>query len=141
MAEQTDLSPWIHPKSSAWFGALFRRTSFMLALEDELRKPEDQLSLETVRMMLAFAVMLGRDGVWPERDKGVLKQILQKARDYVKLPPKPKKGKALSIAAHQAHAKRVKEMSHEIELVRRKIGASNRKSKIGAPPSWDPFWE
>ncbi|MFK7769966.1 MAG: hypothetical protein AB8B55_22350 [Mariniblastus sp.] len=141
MAEHKDLSPWAHPKAQAWYSALLRRTSFPLALEDELRKPDDQLSLETVRMMLAFGVLLGREGIWSKEDNSVLKQIVQRARDWAKQPAKGKDGKPLSIAEHQAHGKRVEQLSHEIELVRRQLKMSNRKSKIGTPPTWDPFWD
>ena len=141
MPEHRDLSPWVHPKAKAWYAALLRRTSLPLALEDELRKPDDQLTIEVVRMMLAFAVLLGRDGIWSEEDNGVLKQIVQKARDFSKRPAVGKNGKGLSISEHQSHAKRIEHLSHEIELVRRKLKMSNRTSKISTPPTWKPFWE
>jgi len=141
MAEQNDLSPWAHPKAKAWFRALFRRTSLPLALEDELKKPEEQLNIEIVRTLMTFAVLLSRPEIWPKRDHDVLEFIVAKAKEFCDRPAKSSTGKPLTIAEHKAHSRAVAEITHDIELVRRRLGLSVRKSKIHGPASWEPFWE
>ncbi len=141
MAEQTQLSPWAHPKARAWFSALFRRTSLPMAIEDELRKPVDQLNIEIIRTAMTFAVLLSRPEIWPQKDRDLLESIVAKAKEFCARPPKSAHGKALTIAEHKTHSKAVAEITHDIELVRRRLGVSVRKSKMSGPKSWEPFWE
>ena len=65
MKELNDLSPWIHPKAQNWFYALFRKTNLAMVIDDDLRKPEWAVSLAQMRMILAFAILLGQDEMWP----------------------------------------------------------------------------
>lgn len=139
--QKNDLSPWVHPKSQAWFKALFRRTNLLIALEDELKKPDDQLTIQTVRMILAFAVMLGKPEIWPDSDRDVLKYIANRSRQFARLPPQSLTGKPVTVSEHQAHNKLVDQINIEVEILRRRLGTSVRKSKIKTPPSWEPFWE
>ena len=141
MAEQNDLTPWVHPKSKAWFQALFRRTNILMSLEDEMKLPPEQLDIHIVRMALSFAVMLSHPDIWPDEDKSILKLIARKAKEFTQLPPKSSSGKAVTVAEHQAHSKLVEEMTSEIELVRRRLGISVRKTRVAIPRSWQPFWE
>lgn len=141
MAEPDDLSPWIHPKSQNWFGALFRKSNLAMALEDEIRKPADQLTPPVMRMIVAFAVLLGRPEIWPENERDVLTEILNKAKEYSQRLPTTATGKPLSLAEHQAHTQTNSEFVQEIELLRRRLGVSVRKTPISAPKSWEPFWE
>jgi hypothetical protein len=141
MAGTTDLSPFVHPKAQKWFRALLQRTSLPMALEDELRRPDDQLNLEIVRMILAFAVLLGRPGIWPENENDVLKFIVKRANEFSKMSASSTTGTALTLAEHQAHTKTISELTQEMELVRRRLGISVRKTKISTPRSWAPFWE
>lgn len=136
-----DLSPWVHPKSQAWFQALFRRTNLLMSLENEMKRPNEQLDIHIVRMALAMAVMFGRPEIWPSGDREVMELVVAKAREFVKLPPQAKSGKAVTVAEHQAHSKLVAEMNSEIEIVRRRLGTSVRKTRVTIPESWRPFWE
>jgi hypothetical protein len=141
MSEPADLSPWVHPKSQAWFRALFRRTNLIMALEDEINKPDDQLSPEVARLILAISILLGRPEIWPEDDQPTLKKIMRRAKELSQKPPTSGTGKPLSLAEHQAHKNSDTQMTHELEILRRRLGVSVRKTKLGAPPSWEPFWE
>lgn len=141
MTETDDLSPWAHPRAQHWFRALFERTSFALSLENELGQPEDQMNIGKVRMMLAFAVVLGRPEIWPRQQMDVLKLIYRKSKEYSLAPGQACSGKPLTIKEHRAHEVLLVEMSQEMELLRRRMGISNRKTKMGAPSSWEPFWE
>ena len=137
----TDLSPWAHPKAQAWFRALFRRSSFGLALENELTLPDEQLSLSQLRAMLAFGVMLGRPGIWPKQDRDILKKLLKRVRERASAPPSSFSGKPLSVAEHQAHQRNVEALQQEIELLRRWLGSSMRTSPMATPDTWGRFWE
>lgn len=141
MSEKNDLAPWVHPKSKAWFKVLFRRTNLTMALQDELNRPIEQLDIHIVRMALAMAVMFGKPEIWPEEDRQILKLIVNKAREFARTPPQSVTGKPVSVAEHQAHSKLVKELTAEVELVRRRLGISVLKTKASIPPSWQRFWE
>ena len=141
MSEQNDLSPWVHPKAQSWFRALFRKSNLAMALEDELRKPEDQLTPSVMRMILAIAVMLGRPEIWPENERDVLEAIMNKAKEYSQKPPTSSSGKPLSLKEHQAFIQTASELTYENELLRRRLGKSVRKTPVKTPKSWEPFWE
>lgn len=139
--ERNDLSPWIHPKSKSWFKVLLRRSNLLLAIEDEMKKPDDQLNIHIVRMALSIAIMLGRTEIWPEEDRDVLRIIANKARKFAQMPPNKIQGKPVSVAEHKIHSRLSEQILLECEIVRRRLGISVRKTKIEAPESWDPFWE
>jgi hypothetical protein len=112
-----------------------------MALEDELKKPEGQLNIEIIRTAMAMAVLLCRPEIWPSKDRDVLEFLVAKAKEFCDKPAKSSSGKPLTIAEHKAHSRAIAEITHDIELIRRRLGVSVRKSKIGCPPSWEPFWE
>lgn len=141
MPETNDLSPWVHPKAKNWFYALFRKSNLAIALEDELRKPEEQLTPAIMRMILAFGVLLGRPEIWPENERDILEAIVDKAKQVSQNPPKSASGKPLTLAEHQTYSHTTAELAYEIELLRRRLGISNRKTPVGTPKSWEPFWE
>lgn len=141
MKELSDLSPWIHPKAQNWFYALFRKTNLAMVIDDELQKPEGAISLAQMRMILAFGLLLGRDEMWPENERGTLKAILRRARQIAKAPPASSTGKPLTMAEHQSYNSTLEEFKLEIELLSRRLGMSNRQSAIKPPASWQPFWE
>ena len=141
MKELNDLSPWIHPKAQNWFYALFRKTNLAMVIDDELQKPEGAISLDQMRMILAFAILLGREEMWPENERGALKAILRKTRQIAKLPPSSDTGKPLTMAEHRCYNETLEEFKREIEILSRRMGMSNRQSAIDPPASWQPFWE
>ncbi|MGB2501793.1 MAG: hypothetical protein ACPIA2_19015 [Mariniblastus sp.] len=141
MKELNDLSPWIHPKAQNWFYALFRKTNLAMVIDDELQKPEGAISLDQMRMILAFGLLLGRNEMWPENERGTLKAILRRARQIAKAPPASSTGKPLTMAEHQSYNNTLEEFKLEIELLSRRLGMSNRQSAIKPPASWQPFWE
>ena len=136
-----DLSPWAHPKAQAWFSALIRRTHFPMTLENEMSQPDSQLTLNHLRMMLAFIILLGRKEIWPENERDLLKKVLNKVRDRIKQPPSQISGKPLSVAEHQEFNKVLEALKEEIEIVRRRVGISVRKTELNTPASWGKFWE
>lgn len=139
--QRNDLSPWVHPKAKNWFSVLFKRSNLLMAIEDELSQPNDQLNIHIVRMALAFAATLGRPEIWPEKDKAILKLIVNKARQFCREPPQSVAGKPLTVAEHQVHQKLAQAMESEIEIVKRRLGTSVRTNPIATPPTWNPFWE
>ena len=141
MKELNDLSPWIHPKAQNWFYALFRKTNLAMVIDDELQKPEGAISLDQMRMILAFGLLLGRNEMWPENERGTLKAILRRARQIAKAPPASSTEKPLTMAEHQSYNNTLEEFKLEIELLSRRLGMSNRQSAIKPPASWQPFWE
>lgn len=140
MSNNNDLSPWAHAKSRAWFQALFRRTSLPLALEDELRKPDDQINIEIVRTALSLTVLLCRPEIWPKRDRDVLEFLVTRAKEFCDKPAQSTSGKPLTVAEHKSRSRAAAEIAHDIELIRRRLGTSIRKAKMSCPPSWEPFW-
>ncbi len=139
--ERNDLSPWIHPKSKGWFKVLLRRTNLLIAIEDEMKRPDDQLNIHVVRMALSIAIMLGRPEIWPEEDRDILRIITNKAKKFAQLSPQAKSGKPISVSEHKAHSRLAGQILAECEIVRRRLGISVRKTEIEAPQSWDSFWE
>lgn len=141
MANSNDLSPWAHPKAQHWFYALFRKTNLAMELEDEIRKPVDQLSPEIMRVILAFALLLGRPEMWPENERAVIEAIMKRAREISQTSPKSATGKPLTISEHQQHSQTNSDLAKETEILRRRLGASARKTPVALPKSWEPFWE
>lgn len=141
MKEQNDLSPWIHPKAQNWFYALFRKTNLAMFIDDELQRPEGTISLDQMRMILAIGILLGRDEMWPENERGTLKAILRKARQMSNLPPTTEAGQPLTMAEHRNYNDTLAEFKREIEILSRRMGMSNRQNAIDPPASWQPFWE
>lgn len=141
MPELNDLSPWVHPKAQQWYFALFRKTNLAMALDDELKRPEAQLTPAIMRMILAFAVLLGRPEIWPENERDVLTAIMIKAKEYSQKPPRSPSGKPLTLLEHQSYVQTTTELAYEVELLRRRLGVSVRKTAVGTPKSWEPFWE
>ncbi len=140
MSESADLSPWAHPKAQAWFEALFRRTNLLMSLEDELNKPDDQLMPEIARLILAFSILLGRPEIWPESEFPILNKVVVRTKEISQKPASSSIGKPISLAEHQLHKKATGQIAQEIELIRRRVGVSVRKSKVSAPATWQPFW-
>ena len=141
MKELNDLSPWVHPKAQNWFYALFRKTNLAMFIDDELQRSEESISLDQMRMILAIGILLGRDEMWPENERGTLKAILRKARQISKLPPTTEAGQPLTIAGHRNYNNTLEELKREIEILSRRMGISNRRTAIDPPASWQPFWE
>lgn len=144
MQDENNLSPWAHPKAQRWFATLLERSGFIAEIEDTLQLDDSHFELGHGRMMLALMIMLGRPGIWPDDKKRVLNRAASKvnklANDDSPKASSGKKPKPLSLDQHQRNAKAKKAVQDEIEIVRRRAGMSNRKSKLPPPETWKGFW-
>lgn len=141
MPDATDLAPWAHPKAKRWFQSLIENNSFALALEDELLQAEQAKDYDKIRMIHALALLLGHEGIWPKHRKDVLKACVRASSKIVKDHETGPVGGPLTIAEHKDQSATDEAYLHEIELLRRRLKMSNRKSMIGAPNSWGNVWE
>ena len=139
-SQDQDLAPWAHPKAKAWFKALFNRSQFGFLLEDMVKQPADSISPELMRVMLAFAVLLGREETWPEEHRTVLNLILEKAREVANQSDSGGDKKAMTISQHRNRGRQNSEFYEEIEILRRRLGRSFKKSSLDTPATWKPFW-
>lgn len=114
------------------------KTALPLMIEDAVDRPELARSEEITRLMLAFSLLLGRDGVWPEQQKSVLRTV---ARRTAELGNKSTdtSGKPMTMQDHRANRMQKQEIQLELEHLRRRLGMSNLKNKL-APPAWGKFW-
>lgn len=141
MPDATDLSPWAHPKAKRWFHNLIEDNSFALALEDELVQAEQAKDYEKIRMIHALALLLGHEGIWPKHRDDVLKACVRASSRIVKdHDTRPVEG-PITIAEHKDQSATDEAFQQEIELLRRRLKMSNRKSTIGAPKAWGNIWE
>ena len=141
MTRATDLAPWAHPKAKCWFHNLIEENSFALAMEDELVQAEAAKDLDKIRMIHAFALLLGREGIWPTHRHNVLQTCVRVASRIAKaVEAEPVRG-PLTIAEHQGRSATDNELLKEIELLSRRLKLSNRKGPLSPPQSWGNLWE
>lgn len=144
MLEDNDLSPWAHPKAQRWFATLLERSGFINEVEDTVNLTDDHLELAHCRMLLALLILLGRPGIWPEDKNRVLQRAASKINNIAKksqvIQPTSKKAKPLSIEQHKRNSVSRTAIQVELELLRRRAGISNRKSKLPMPSTWGKFW-
>jgi hypothetical protein len=141
MSEKEGLSPWAHPKAQRWFDNLIESNMFALAVDDEIAKCEADNDLEKARMLLAFALLLGREGMWPDGRTNVLKAAVRTCNRMAQQAPKTGPTKAMTIAEHHGQNVQVDAVNHEVELMRRRLKMSNRVTEISPPASWGNLWE
>ncbi len=140
MTDQQDLAPWAHPKAQAWFQALFQKTQFPFVLEDVVRQPQETLSPDTMRVILALAVLLGRNEIWPEEHRMVLNMVLEKARAVANRATSDAANRSMTLQQHRDQGKTKSEVFNEIEVLRRRLGRSFKTNKLPTPKTWRPFW-
>jgi hypothetical protein len=141
MPDATDLAPWAHPKAKRWFHSLIEDNSFALALEDELVQAEQVKDYDRIRMIHALALLLGHEGIWPKHRTAVLKACVRASSQIVKDHDTGPVGGPLTISEHKGQSATDEAFQQEIELMRRRLKMSNRKSMIGPPKSWGNVWE
>ena len=136
--EIVNLSPWMHPKAKRWFQELLEETHLPLMMEHAVDKPDDTLGEGETRLMVALALLLGRDGIWPAQRDLVLRTIVRKGNVVATRSSERKEG-PISLSQHRDQASRHQQMIHEVEMLRRRIGMSNRRAAMD-PPAWGKFW-
>jgi len=135
---QNTWSPWAHPKAQRWFAELFDKSSLPLMIEDTVERPLVESNEEVTRLMLALTLLLGRDGIWPEQRKHILRTVARRAAEF-DAEDGSVSGKPMTMADHRVKGMQQQEIKVELEHLRRRIGMSNRKNKL-APPAWGKFW-
>ena len=143
--EPNELSPWAHTKAQRWFETLLERSGFINEIEDMVNLDEDHMDLSHGRMMLALLNLLGRPGIWPESKKRVLQRSVSRitrlgAQSKDATINVGKKQQPLTIDEHKRKTAAQKAIQDELEILRRRAGMSNRKSKLNAPVTWTNFW-
>ncbi len=133
-----DWSPWKHPKAKRWFEELLEETHLPLMMEHAVDKADNSLSEGETRLMVALGIMLGHDGIWPAQRDMILRTIVRQG-DIVAKRTAAKKEGPISLSQHQEQAKQHDQLVHEVEMLRRRIGMSNRKTPQ-KPPAWGKFW-
>lgn len=133
-----DWSPWKHPKARRWFEELLEETHLPLMMEHAVDEADDVLVEGETRLMVALAILLGRDGIWPAARDSILRTIVRKGGVVSNRTVSNSNG-PLSLAEHQEQARQHDHLVDEVEMLRRRIGMSNRKQAL-KPPEWDRFW-
>ena len=141
MSDSTDLSPWAHPKAKRWFTNLIEENTFALAVDDELAQSINRNEFDKIRAILALAILLGREGVWPEGRANILRSVVRAAAHVSKGSGPEKVGGPMTMAEHQGHTLHDDAIHHELELLRRRLKMSNRKSQLDPPATWGNLWE
>ncbi|MCH2183053.1 MAG: hypothetical protein MK108_13700 [Mariniblastus sp.] len=139
MNATTDLSPWAHPKSQAWFEMLFKRSGMLDELERFVAQPLEQIEVPECRMVLMLLIILARPGIWPSGYDDVLVLAEQKVTEIVK-QTQSKTNRKMTMAQHQQHGVLMDEIRYELEVLRRRIGKSSLKTRIHRPATWKDFW-
>ena len=137
-SKTVDWSPWKHPKAKRWFEELLEETHLPLMMEHAVDKPDDSLSEGETRLMVALALMLGRDGIWPAQRDTLLRSIVRKG-DVVANRVSGRKDGPISLAELKTKSTQHDNLVQEVELLRRRVGMSNRKTELD-PPAWGKFW-
>ena len=139
MTTSSGLSPWAHPKSRRWYEAVLKQSGMLGEIEQFMSQPADQISISQCRVILAFLIVLGRPGIWPKEYNDILelaeKKVSQVVADFSGLTEAK-----LTLAEHQRQASVASEIQQELEILRRRIGKSRLKKKIGPPKTWRNFW-
>ncbi len=137
-ATPVDWSPWKHPKAKRWFEELLEESHLPLMMEHAVDKADDSLNEGETRLMVALAILLGREGVWPAQRDSILRTIVRQGDVVAQRTTKSKDG-PLSLSEHKAQSKQHDHLVHEVEVLRRRIGMSNRTTPQ-KPPAWGKFW-
>lgn len=133
-----DWSPWRHPKAKRWFEELLEETHLPLMMEHAVDKPDDNLSEGETRLMVALGLLLGRDGIWPAQRDMILRTIVRKGNVVATRATERKEG-PISLSEHRNQSTKHQQLIHEVEMLRRRIGMSNRRTQQD-PPTWGKFW-
>jgi hypothetical protein len=132
-----DWSPWTHPKAKRWFTDLLEQTHLPIMMEHAIDGPDDLLDEGLTRLIVALGLLLGREGIWPEQRDLLLRTIVRKG-DLVSRRSNKSEG-PISLAQHKSHGLKREQLIQEVEMLRRRIGMSNRRNQLD-PPSWGGFW-
>ena len=141
MSNNSDLSPWAHPKTQRWFHQVLTRSGFLDDLERTLRQPAEKISLGQCRMILALIILLGRPGIWPPGFEEFLELVDQRINEVLALQQKPGVARKLTIAEHRQREAVMREVKSELEILRRRIGKSRLKTRLSRPETWEDFWK
>lgn len=139
MRDQNDLSPWAHPKAQAWYGTLLERSGMMAEIEQFMQIPDDLINVAECRVALMFLIILARPGIWPSGEEETLVSAEKKVSEIIK-KKQSTTNKKMTMAEHQKHGVIMDEIRQELEILRRRIGKSKLKNKVGQPGTWKNFW-
>ncbi len=136
-----DLSPWAHPKAQRWFEELLEHHLLPTSLDNEVVDAVRNHELEKVRVILALVLLIGREGIWPASRNNVLKSAIRGADHLTKTAPPEQGKKPMTLVEHRGRALHTESLQQEIELLRRRLKMSNRKSTVEPPLTWGNLWE
>ena len=136
--KEFDWSPWAHPKAKRWFVDLLEQTHLPLMMEHAIDQPDNSLDEGLARFMVAMGLLLGREGIWPEQRNPILRTIVRKGDAVTRRTGGPG-GAPISLKEHKNQSTKREQFVEEVEIMRRRIGMSNRKNPLD-PPAWGKFW-
>jgi len=139
MDAATDLSPWAHPKSQAWFETLLKRSGMLDDLERFVERPLERIEVGECRLVLMLLIILARPGIWPPGYENILAIAEQKVTEIVK-QTQSRTNRKMTMAQHRQHGVLMEEVRAELEVLRRRIGKSSLKTPIHRPSTWKDFW-
>ena len=139
MNEPNDLSPWAHHKAQAWYGTLLKRSGMMAEIEHFMQTPVEMINVSECRVALMFLIILARPGIWPASEEETLVIAEKKVSEIIK-KKQSTTHKKMTMAEHQKHGVMMDEIRQELEILRRRIGKSKLKNKVGQPSTWKNFW-
>ena len=133
-----DWSPWTHPKAKRWFEELLEETDLPLMMEHAVDKADDSLDGGVTRLIVALALLLGRDGIWPALRDPILRTIVRQGNVVARRTAGRTRG-PVTLAQHKEQSNLQDQLVEEVEILRRRIGMSNRRTPL-QPPAWGKFW-
>ncbi len=137
--EETGMSPWVHPKATEWFQAVFKRSAIVENIENTVLRHANDLTIDRMRAVIAMLILIGRPGIWPEEQLGALRQVVQalirRRNDLGGAQT------AQTIESHQRRHLLLATLDEELELLRRQTGVSRRTAPAKRPPTWSKFWQ
>ena len=133
-----DWSPWKHPKAKRWFEELLEETHLPLMMEHAVDQADDSLNEGETRLMVALALLLGREGIWPGKRDVLLRTIVRKGDALVNRKAS-RSDVPMSLTELKFKSTQHDNLVQEVELLRRRVGMSNRTTRLD-PPAWGDFW-
>lgn len=135
---EVDWAPWTHPKAKRWFTDLLEQTHLPLMMEHAIDMPDGSLDEGQTRFIVAMALLFGREGMWPEQRDLILRTIVRKG-NVVATRATSRTDGPVSLSEHKTQSLKHEQLAQEVEILRRRIGMSNRRNQLN-PPAWGKFW-
>ena len=140
MEHESDLAPWAHPKAIHWYETLFERSGLLYSLRVMLDDETQNLTCNQLRSTVALLYLLSIEGIWPAEERPLLTKLTLRIHTLAKKIQIETGSKPLTVSQHQQAIHAQAQLEHELEMLRRRVGISNRKTPLKRPPDWQRVW-